>query len=152
MQKAPSETTVHKGDLAVDDRGCLRFVNDFDFQGVKRFYQVENFTKDVIRAFHGHMKEGKYVYVAYGSIILCAVPMDNKTNPDKNAKVERYIISAKKPQIVFIPAQYANGFRVLEDNTQVLFFSTSTLEQSKGDDYRFPADYWGNAIWEVENR
>ena len=30
------------GDLAVDDRGEVGFVNDFDFAGVKRFYTVRN--------------------------------------------------------------------------------------------------------------
>ena len=30
------------GDVAVDDRGEVGFVNDFDFAGVKRFYAVRN--------------------------------------------------------------------------------------------------------------
>jgi len=143
---------VLDGGLAVDDRGTVSFVNGFDFSDVKRFYKIENFSKNVIRAFHGHLKEGKYVYVAKGSIILGAVALDNVQNPSKTAKMNRFVLSGRKPNIVFIPAGYANGFRILEDDTQVLFFSTSTLDESKGDDYRFPADYWGNQVWEIENR
>jgi hypothetical protein len=31
------ETKVLNGGLAVDDRGSVSFVNDFNFEGVKRF-------------------------------------------------------------------------------------------------------------------
>ena len=62
------------------------------------------------------------------------------------------LLSDKNPKILFIPPKYANGFRPLELDTRIIFFSTSTLEESEGDDYRFPVDYWGNEVWEVENR
>lgn len=140
------------GNTAVDDRGFLKFVNDFDFEKVKRFYQVENFSLNTIRAFHGHMKESKYVYVVSGSAIVCVVKMTDTKKPSKKVIVNRYILSDKKPQILFVPAGYANGFKPLEKNTKIIFFSTSTLEESKGDDYRFPVDYWGENIWKVENR
>jgi dTDP-4-dehydrorhamnose 3,5-epimerase-like enzyme len=143
---------VIDGGLAVDDRGSLSFVNAFDFDKVKRFYKVENFSTSVIRAWHGHMKEGKYVYCVKGSAILGAVAMDSTTAPSKSAKVQRFVLSDRKPSIVFIPPGHANGFRCLEDGTQIIFFSTATLEETKGDDYRFPADYWGAEVWQVENR
>ena len=147
-----AEVSRMVGNLFADDRGTLRFINEFNFKDVKRFYQVENFERSTIRAFHGHMKEGKYVYVASGSIILCAVQLDDTKKPSVTAPMQRLILTDKKPEIVFIPPGYANGFRVLEENTKILFFSTTTLEESKGDDYRFPADYWGAKVWEVENR
>jgi dTDP-4-dehydrorhamnose 3,5-epimerase len=143
---------VIEGGLAVDDRGSLTFVNGFDFRSVKRFYMVENFSGDVIRAFHGHLKEGKYVFVARGTALLAAVPLDDVRAPSREAKVHRYVISARRPAVVYVPPGYANGFRCLEPDTRILFFSTASLEESKGDDYRFPADYWGREIWEVENR
>jgi dTDP-4-dehydrorhamnose 3,5-epimerase len=143
---------VIEGGLGVDDRGSVSFVNGFDFKNVKRFYKVENFSIDMIRAFHGHLKEAKYVFVAKGSIILAAVALDNVEKPDPKATVHRYVLSARKPSVVYIPSGYANGFRCLEADSQILFFSTSTLEESKNDDYRFPADYWGPQIWQVENR
>jgi len=140
------------GGVAVDDRGCLNFANDFNFYGVKRFYQVQNFSTSTIRAFHGHLNEAKYIYVAKGSAIVAAVELDDVKSPSKNKKVNRFILSDKKPQVLFIPPKYANGFRPLEEDTRILFFSTSSLEESKGDDYRFPVDYWGKEVWEIENR
>lgn len=131
------------GGLAVDDRGTVRFVNDFNFQGVKRFYQVENHRKGFIRAWHGHKKEGKYVYISSGTALVGVVNL-------KTQKVKKFILSDKKPQVLWIPANHANGFMNLEDGTDILFFSTSTLKESMGDDIRFPYDQWN--IWDIEYR
>ena len=140
------------GDIAIDDRGKISFVNTFDFENVKRFYQIRNFSKKTIRAFHGHLQESKYIYVVSGAIIAAAVYLDDVKNPSKDNKAYRYILSDNKPSILFIPPRYANGFRILEENTNIIIFSTSTLEESKQDDYRFPVDYWGNEIWISTNR
>ena len=152
MENLNKKPYLIEGGLAIDDRGQLTFANDFDFSNVKRFYMVENFSQDVIRAFHGHLKEEKYVLVVSGSAIIAAVKMDDTIKPKKSNEIHRFIISSKKPMILHIPAGYANGFRVLEENAKIIFFSTSSLEESKGDDYRFPYDYWGKEIWDIENR
>ena len=131
------------GGLFADDRGYLRFVNDFDFSGVKRFYQVENHAKNYIRAWHGHKKEGKYVYVSRGSALIGAVNMENE-------KVFKTTLTSQSPSILFIPPGYANGFKTLEEGTILMFFSTSTLEESADDDIRFDYDKWN--IWEENYR
>ena len=131
------------GGLSVDDRGTVRFVNDFDFSGVKRFYQVENHRKGFIRAWHGHKKEGKYVYVASGVALVGIVDLKTK-------KLQKFVLSDKKPQVLWVPPNHANGFMNLEDNTKILFFSTSTLKESLNDDIRFPHDKWN--IWDIEYR
>jgi len=146
------DLSLIEGGIAVDDRGTLNFANNFNFYGVKRFYQVQNFNTGTIRAFHGHLNEAKYVYVSKGSAIVATVKLDNIEKPSKTQKVNRYILSDRNPQVLFIPPSYANGFKPLEEDTRIIFFSTSSLEESKGDDYRYPADYWGNEIWKVENR
>lgn len=124
--------TLLTGGVFVDDRGPLRFVNEFNFEGVKRFYQVENHERGFIRAWHGHKKEGKYVYVAKGSAWIGTVDMDDEK------QAERYVLSDKSPKVLFIPPGKYNGFQTLEEGTIILFFSTATTEESKGDDYRHP--------------
>lgn len=147
------EPKVISGGLSVDDRGWLSFINDFDFSKVKRFYQVENHSKSIIRAFHGHLIEEKYVYVVAGDAMVILVKLDNAEKPDKKAKVQKYFLSAKSPGILHIPAGYANGFKSLSDQTKIIFFSTESLTDSvKNDDYRYPYDYWGKEIWKVINR
>lgn len=143
-------TRILLGDIAVDDRGSVSFVNTFDFSKVKRFYQVENHTNNFVRAWHGHKKEGKYVYVANGSILLGVAQIDNWDKPSTNIEVEKFVLSSMKPRVLWIPPGCANGFKTLSDSTKVIFFSTTTLEESQGDDYRFPHDYWN--IWEIDPR
>lgn len=140
-----------EGGIAIDDRGQVTFVNDFDFKNIKRFYMIENFSTDIIRAFHGHLKEAKYVFVSSGSALIVAVEMDDTKTPNKGNEVYRFILSSKNPQVLYIPSGFVNGFRALEKNTKVIFFSTASLEDSKKDDYRFPYDYWGKEIWQVKN-
>jgi len=147
MQSRNGKIKIFSGGLATDKRGRVSFVNDFNFKNVKRFYQIENSSSKPIRAFHGHMKESKYFFVSTGSILLAAVKLDNPNNPSKKNTVQRKIISAKNPTVAYIPAGYANGFKTLEKNTVVLIFSTSSLSESQGDDYRYPDDYWGKDIW-----
>lgn len=137
------KTKVIKGGIAVDDRGSLRFINDFNFSDVKRFYQVENHDINFIRAWHGHENEGKYVYVVKGSALVGAVDMATE-------EISKFVLSSKDPKILFIPKGYANGFMNLEQNTIILFFSTSTIEESKGDDIRFDYNKWN--IWDKNYR
>lgn len=132
------------GDLSVDDRGTVSFVNDFDFKDVKRFYLVSNHSKGFTRAWHGHKREGKYVFVVKGAAIVGVVSMGEE------GETERFVLSDKNPQILYIPPGNYNGFKTLTDDTQVMFFSTSTLKETEGDDYRKPADTWN--LFEVVER
>jgi dTDP-4-dehydrorhamnose 3,5-epimerase len=152
MGDLTKEPQLLKGGIAVDDRGQLTFANDFAFDGVKRFYMAENFSEDTIRAFHGHKKEAKYVFVSSGSALVAAVEMDDTVKPNKKNEVHRFVLSARSPSILYVPAGYANGWKALEQGTKVMFFSTTTMEEAKDDDFRFSADYWGSDVWEVEDR
>lgn len=138
------------GGVAVDDRGQLTFANEFNFENVKRFYMVENHRQGFIRAWHGHKKEAKYAFVCSGSALVCTVKVDNWENPSKNLDINRIVISSKNPKILYIPAGYANGFMSLTNDTKIIFFSSSTLEESAGDDYRFESRYWDP--WHIEER
>lgn len=137
------ETRIINGGLSVDDRGSVTFVNDFDFSDVKRFYVVENHRSGFIRAWHGHEREGKYVFVVSGTALIGAVKMDEDS-------AKKFVLSDRNPKILYIPPGYANGFKTLEENTKIIFYSTSTLQDSLGDDIRFPYDKWN--IWQEDYR
>ena len=134
---------IINGGIAVDDRGTVRFVNDFDFKNVKRFYHVSNHRRDFIRAWHGHKKEGKYVYVSSGSALVGIVNMETK-------EILKFVLSSKSPKVLWIPPGNYNGFKSLEENTSILFFSTTTLHESLGDDIRKDFDEWN--IWDEDYR
>jgi dTDP-4-dehydrorhamnose 3,5-epimerase len=132
-------TKILNGGISVDDRGSVRYVNDFNFENVKRFYQVENHKSGFIRAWHGHKKEGKYVYVSSGTALIGVVNMETE-------EISKFILSDKSPKILWIPPGNYNGFKSLEENTKIIFFSTTTLEESLNDDIREDFDKWN--IWE----
>ncbi len=135
------KTKIFTGGKTIDDRGTVTFVNDFDFAGVKRFYQVENHALNFVRAWHAHKHEGKYIYVAKGTALVGAVNLGTE-------EVSKFVISSKAPKVLWVPPNYANGFMNLEEDTVVQYFSTSTLAESQNDDIRFPWDKWN--IWKVE--
>lgn len=143
-----SKPQLLEGEARSDERGSVRFINSFNFAGIKRFYHVRNATTKVIRAFHGHIKEAKYVYVVRGKILLAFVKLTNAHNPSPKEKVQLVTLSDDKPSIQYIPPGYANGFKVLKEHSDVIFFSTSTLEESKQDDFRFDPYYWGKEVWD----
>jgi dTDP-4-dehydrorhamnose 3,5-epimerase-like enzyme len=138
------------GGLAVDDRGELAFVNDFRLDGIKRFYVVENYRQGTVRAWHAHRREEKYILVVDGAAIVAAVEIDNWEHPSREAKVHRFVLSANQPSILHIPRGHANGFMTLTPRAKLIFFSTSTLEQSREDDIRYDARYWDP--WQVVER
>ncbi len=144
-----TKPTIFTGGFKSDERGTVRYVNDFSLSGIKRFYELENVDNQYIRAWHGHLKEAKYVFVPCGKALVCVVPLDDPVRPNPKASVSRFILDGDRPAVLFIPPGYANGFRDLGQHSRVIFFATASLEESLNDDYRFPVDYWDRAVWQL---
>lgn len=149
-QRQVNEPVLIEGGLAVDDRGRLTFANDFGFKGVKRFYMIQNNQQNFVRAWHGHKKEAKYLMVISGSFVVGAVQIDDWDNPSQDLEVKRFVLSAAKPSLLYIPSGYANGLMNLENDSRIMVYSTSSLEESKGDDFRFDSRHWD--VWKVAER
>jgi dTDP-4-dehydrorhamnose 3,5-epimerase len=145
-----TEPTLLSGGLSIDDRGEVGYVNGFDFAGVRRFYTVRNHRAGFVRAWHAHRRESKYVTVVSGAAVVGAVRIDDWARPSRTLPAVRHVLSAAQPKVLFIPAGHANGFMSLTDDTRLIFFSTSTLDESKQDDVRYDARYWD--IWTIEER
>lgn len=139
-----------EGGIAVDERGQIQFCNNFKMGDIKRFYIVSNHQTQFIRAWHGHKKEAKYIFVISGVAMIAAVKIDNWEHPSKTAFVHKHILSEKKAGILKIPQGFAHGFKTLTPDTRIIFFSTVTLEESLNDDYRYEFNYWDP--WEVKPR
>jgi dTDP-4-dehydrorhamnose 3,5-epimerase len=150
MTPTTAEPKLLTGDLAVDDRGTVTFVNDFDFSGVKRFYTVRNHRAGFVRAWHAHRREAKYVTVVAGSALVGAVAIDDWERPSPDLPVKRFVLSADRPSVLYIPSGFANGFMSLTADAQLVFFSTADLQESRGDDVRYDARLWD--IWAVVER
>jgi dTDP-4-dehydrorhamnose 3,5-epimerase-like enzyme len=139
-----------EGGLVVDERGLTSFVNAFDLASIRRFYVVSNHAQGTVRAWHGHQKEAKYVVALKGSALVAAVQLDDWERPSQSAEMHKFVLSEHKMAALFIPSGFANGFMSLTPDTQLMWFSTTTLEDSAADDFRYPSDYWD--IWKVGER
>ena len=135
-----------KGGRAVDDRGELKFIDNFDFAqaGIRRFYHTENHHRGIVRAWHGHKIEEKYIYVVKGTALFGVVNMEDTTI------IQKVVLSARDPKMMHIPAGNYNGFMSLEDDTVVIYYSTLGFDDAVKDDYREQWDKWN--IWHVDYR
>jgi dTDP-4-dehydrorhamnose 3,5-epimerase-like enzyme len=152
MESNDQRPTVLKGGIAVDDRGALRFVNDFDFAGIRRFYMVENHAAGFVRAWHGHRHEAKFVYVVSGAALVVAVRIEDARRDLPVEGCFKTVLSDSAPAIVRIPGGYYNGFKTLTPGCRVMFFSDASLEESKNDDLRLPYESINEKIWEITFR
>jgi dTDP-4-dehydrorhamnose 3,5-epimerase len=137
------------GGVAVDDRGVLSYINDLYIHGFqpRRMYMVENFESGFIRAWHGHQFESKIAIVVRGAALVYTIPID-QDDIDKNVSV-RFVLSSVKPQALYIPPGYYNGFKTLSPDTQIMFLSNKTVEESAHDDIRKPFDAFGVEMWTI---
>jgi dTDP-4-dehydrorhamnose 3,5-epimerase len=133
-----------KGGKFSDDRGEMRFVNDFRFDGVKRFYFIRHLSTSVIRAWQGHQFEKKYFYPISGSFVVAWVEIDNFENPSQDLVAHYQILSAKDGDLVSIPKGYANGLKALEPNSEIMVLSDMSLEESINEKIRYPSNWWLN--------
>ena len=134
--------TIIHGGIFSDERGSMRFVNDFRFEDVKRFYFIKHTDTSVIRAWQGHQFEKKYFYPISGSFIVAWVKIDDFNNPAKDLIPEYHVLSAQNSEIVSVPKGYANGLKALEPNSEIMIFSDMSLDESVKEKIRFPSDWW----------
>ena len=61
---------IIEGGIHVDARGQLKYMEKFPRNEIKRFYIISNNKQDFVRAWHGHKKEGKYVFALNGDFLI----------------------------------------------------------------------------------
>jgi len=136
------ESIIIKGSQHVDSRGTVSFINDFDMSTIKRMYTIYHPDRAMVRAWQGHRIESKYFKCIQGRFLVAVVAIDNWTTPSGNNTPKYYVLDASKTEILFIPNGYANGFKSLETDSQLLVFSNTDLDSSKNDQYRFDEHLW----------
>ncbi|WP_422859632.1 hypothetical protein ACOKFD_01480 [Flagellimonas sp. S174] len=136
------EVQIIAGNTYSDNRGELTFFNTLNLDQVKRFYHIAPNSTETIRAWQGHLKENKWFYCTAGAFILNLVEVDNFDNPSKELPVKHMILDSSNPKIIHVPGGYASGFKSIYENSKLMVFSNFTLEDSKGDDFRYPLDTW----------
>lgn len=142
---------IIKGNIHTDERGVLKYMNDFDMSAVKRFYTIQSANTEIIRAWQGHKIESKWFYVLKGSFKIGLVKIDDWDNPSLTLKPEFFTLQASQHEVLYIPKGYANGFFALEQDAVLLIYSDHSLDDCKDDNIRFDTDLWVN--WEeIKNK
>ena len=140
------EPFLIKGGIFGDERGKLRFVNDFSLEGIKRFYTITQSPENGPRAWQGHKTETKIFHCLKGAFAVRLVKIENWNKPGDNPEIKSFDLSESESEVLVIPGGYANGIKALEQNSQLLIFSEKTIEEAKGDEQRFETQKWIN--WE----
>ncbi len=143
----PEKPNIIKGNFFSDSRGLLRFVNDFHFEDVKRFYFIKHFETSIVRAWQGHQIEKKYFYPISGSFLVAWIKIDDFKNPSDDLIPEYHILSSAKSEIIAIPKGYANGLKALEANSEIMVLSDMELDDSIKEKIRYPSHWWLN--WDL---
>lgn len=144
------EPKIISGNRIYDNRGSVRFNNNLEFKNLKRFYTVHNYSKNFIRAWHGHLKEEKFIGCIKGTFQVSAVKINNKKKPNKKNKVYTFILNHTNNDFIHIPKGFANGSMSLEDDSELLIFSTTSVKDSLNDDIRYNYNYWNP--WIISQR
>jgi dTDP-4-dehydrorhamnose 3,5-epimerase-like enzyme len=140
--KQDASVEIIKGGISLDNRGQIRFVNEFDMSSVKRFYIIKNSDTELIRGWRAHRVEQRWFYVLSGSFELNIVKIDNWTNPSIDLTIETIKLSADDLQVIHLPVGYGTAFKALEENSELLVFADHGIEHAPFDDYTWPVDYF----------
>lgn len=150
-----SEIKKLEGKSYCDDRGFVRSVNDLEIFKFKRFYTIENHRQVFVRAWHGHKKGTTAVVCLRGAAIVGVVNMNTPPVLNKESTevaITRFILCADNPQAIVVPPGFANGAKTLTNDCILLYFSDTSIEETKDDDFRFAWDTWGYKVWQEEYR
>lgn len=139
MQK---EIKLIRGDKHIDERGVLQFINDFDLSNIRRIYVIEPFCTEQVRGWQGHKTEWKYFFATHGSFTIGLVKVDDWNNPSDNLIPIFFNLDSSKPSVLVVPGGYANGIKSNQIGSKLMVFSSSTLEDAKGDEFKYEINQW----------
>ena len=106
-----------------NEYGVLEYCNELILNKYRRFYTITHPSIDKIRAWQRHPLEAKCFIPLKGKFLISWVKIDCFDNPSPNLKAESIILDSICKKLVEIPKGYANGFKALEPNSELLVFS-----------------------------
>ncbi|MEB2778404.1 WxcM-like domain-containing protein [Algoriphagus sp. D3-2-R+10] len=127
-----------------DERGELRYCNEFDLSTAKRFYAITFGEKDQVRAWQAHKIETKAIMPISGISKIVLVELSDFDKGIAEEIVE-YTLDASYPTILLVPEGYANGLQSKSSDSSLMIFSNLSLEEAKDDDFRFEKEWF--YIW-----
>jgi dTDP-4-dehydrorhamnose 3,5-epimerase-like enzyme len=137
-----NKSSIINGGFFEDSRGRLDYVNDLDLSKIKRIYFTTNTEVGFFRGWQGHKIESRWFFCVKGSFEVKLVEIDDWDNPSDILEPKVYILEEKKPQVLYIPKGYVNGFSSLEKSSKLMILSNFNLGENNNDDIRFESNKW----------
>ena len=131
-----------EGEIFADYRGKLSSLNKFRFDEVNRVYFLNHPDCSVVRGWNGHKTEKKFFCCVKGAFALAVVEIEDWSKPAAKRPAQVFKLSENTSRIVCVPPGYANAIKAIEPDSVLMVFSSSTLEEAAGDNYKFAADLW----------
>lgn len=131
-----------KGGVFKDERGRIDFINDFNLSEIKRMYFTTNTSVNLFRAWQGHKIESRWFFCTEGTFEVKLIQIDNWENPSDELIPIKYTLSSDKPEVLFIPPGYVNGFRALKKKSKLLILSNFEIGVNEYDDVRYNSSRW----------
>ena len=165
INKDIKKPTLLKIQSISDDRGVLvPITDDIDHNLFHRCYFVEDYGKGVIRGLHYHKQEIKVFSIVSGAgkFITLEIPPEMADRNDENEiqmyikenpeSLKSFVLSSRHHGVLIIPANFANGWVSLEDNTVLVSLSNMRHETAQHDDIRINPYLIGEEKWKTIGR
>jgi len=128
-----------KGNCHTDDRGNLKYNNDFDASEVKRTYIIENKSTVFKRGWQGHKVEQRWFSALSGSFQIQLIKVDDWEHPSTTLNPFVFQLESKTLDVLHIPAGYISCIQATEENSKLLVMADYLLGQIS-DEFRYALD------------
>ena len=119
-----------------DNRGILKYNNNFNLSQIKRMYIIENANIYLKRGWQGHKIEQRWFSVIAGKFKIMLLKVDNWENPSVNLELFTFEINSENLDILHIPAGYITCIQAKEDNSKLIVMSDYVFGEVD-DEYKF---------------
>lgn len=127
------------GNSHQDNRGSLKFNNDFNLSQIKRMYVIENATIQIKRGWQGHKIEQRWFSAITGKFEIMLLKIDCWDNPSTNLKPLFFEINSKNLDVLHVPSGYITCIQAKEEKSKLLAMSDYNLGEIV-DEYKFAQD------------
>lgn len=127
---------IIKGAVFKDDRGSLKYNNDFDLSAAKRTYIIQNATVEFERGWQGHKIEQRWFSAVEGAFKIKVLKLSDWETPSTESEIEEFLIQSETLDILYVPDGYITKIKSEISGAKLLVFSDYHLNEVD-DNYKF---------------
>lgn len=130
---------IISGKIHNDDRGSLKYNNNFDLSPIKRMYLIENDNALIKRGWQGHKIEQRWFTATSGHFLIQLLKIDHWENPSNNLKSILFELSSATFDVLHIPSGYVTYIESQALDSKLLVMSDYKLGEIE-DDFKYTLD------------